>query len=69
MRKWQPTPVFLRENTMDNMNRQKDMIPEDEPHPPPHPSRSGGVQYATGEELRAVTNSSRKNAVTGPKQK
>ena len=33
-----------------------------------HP-RSEGVQYATGEEQRAVTNSSRKNEVTGPKQK
>ena len=39
------------------------MTPEDQ-----HP-KSEGVQYATGEEQRAVTNSSRKNEVTGPKQK
>ena len=28
-----------------------------------------GVQYATKEEYRAITNSSRKNEVAGPKQK
>ena len=28
-----------------------------------------GVQYATGEEWRAITNSSRMNEVPGPKQK
>ena len=33
------------------------------------PPRSEGVQYATGEEQRAVTNSSRKNEEAGPKQK
>ena len=38
---------------MDNMKSQKYMISEDEP------SRSEGVQYATGEEQRAITNSSR----------
>ena len=38
------------------MKRQKDMILEDEP-----PPRSGGVQYATGEEWRAITHSPRKN--------
>ena len=32
-------------------------------------SRSEGVQYTTGEEQRAITNSSRKNEVTGPKRK
>ena len=48
---------------MDSMKRQKDMTPEDEPH------RSEGVQYATGEERRAITNSSRKNEAAGPKQK
>ena len=48
---------------MDSMKRQKDMVPEDEPH------RSEGVQYATGEERRAITNSSRKNEAAGPKQK
>ena len=39
------------------------MTSEDEP------PRSEGVQYAPGEEWRAVTNSSRKNEVAGPKQK
>ena len=33
------------------------------------PLRSEGVIYATGEEWRAITNSSRKNEVAGPKQK
>ena len=40
---------------MNSMNMQKDMTPEDEP------PRSEGVQYATGEEQRAITNSSRMN--------
>ena len=31
--------------------------------------RSEGVQYATGKERRAVTNSSRKNEAAGPKRK
>ena len=39
------------------------MIPEDEP------PRSESVQCATGEEWRAMTNSSRKNEVPGPKWK
>ena len=38
------------------------MKPEDDPH------GSEGVQYAIGEKQRAVTNSSRKNEVVGPKQ-
>ena len=33
------------------------------------PARSEGVQCATGEEWKAITNSSRKNEVTGPKWK
>ena len=44
---------------MNSMKMQKDMTPEDEPR------RSEGVQYATGEEQRAITNSSRKNEVAG----
>ena len=52
---------------MDSMKRQKNMTLEDEPSPPP--PRSEGVQYATGEEWRAITNSSRKNEAAGPKQK
>ena len=38
------------------------MTPKDEP------SRSKGVQYATGEGPRAITNSSSKNEEAGPKQ-
>ena len=34
-------------------------------HPLP---RSEGIQYATGEEQRAITNSSRENEVVGQKQ-
>ena len=33
------------------------------------PPRLEGVQYATGEEQRAITNSSGMNEVAGPKQK
>ena len=45
------------------MKRQKDMTPEGEP-----PS-SEGVQYATGEEWRAITDSSRKDEAAWTKQK
>ena len=45
------------------MKRQKDMTLEE------WPPRSEGVQYATGEEWRAITNSSRKKEVAGPKWK
>ena len=48
---------------MDSMKRQKDTTPEDEP-----PSLEG-VQYATGEERRAIMNSSKKSDVVGPKWK
>ena len=48
---------------MNSVKGQKDMAPEDEP------SRSEGDQYATGEEWRATTNSSRKNEEAEPKQK
>ena len=44
---------------MNSMKRQNDMILEDEP------PRLEGVQYATGEEWRAITNSSRKNVAAG----
>ena len=33
------------------------------------PPRSEGVQYATGEEQRAIMNSSKKSDVVGPKWK
>ena len=48
---------------MNRMKRQKDMTLKDEPR------RSVGVQYATGEEQRTITNSSRKNEATRPKRK
>ena len=48
---------------MHNMKRQKGMRLG---HEPP---RLGRVQYATGEERRALINSSRKNEVAGPKRK
>ena len=51
------------ENAMNRKKRQTDITAEDEP------PRSEGVQYATGEEQRAITNSSRKNEETGSKQK
>ena len=47
---------------MDTMKRQEDMTPEDEP------LRSEGVQYATGEERRVITNSSSENEAAGPKR-
>ena len=48
---------------MESMKRQKNMTLEDEP------SRLEGVQYASGKGQGAITNSSRKNEVAGPKQK
>ena len=51
------------ENPTDSTKRQKDMTMEDEP------PWLEGVQYATGKEQRAITNSSRKNEVAGSKQK
>ena len=62
-REWQTTPVFLPREPHNSMKKQKDMTPENEP-----PS-SEGVRYATGEEQRAITDSSRKNEVAAPKWK
>ena len=45
---------------MNCIKEQKDMTPKDES------PRSEAVQYATGEEQRAITNSSRKHEVAGP---
>ena len=45
------------------MKRQDDMTPEDQP------PRLEDVQYATGEEWRAINSGYRKDEVTGPKQK
>ena len=50
-------------NPINSMKRQKDMVPKDKP------TRLEAVQYATGEEQRATTNSSRKNDMAGPKWK
>ena len=50
-------------NPMNDMKRQNDMTLEDQP------PRLDDVQYATGEEWRAITSSYRKDKVTGPKQK
>ena len=47
------------DNTVDNTKRQKDMKSEDE-----SPSLEG-VQYATGEEARAINNSLRRNEWLG----
>ena len=43
-----PLQYSCLENPMNSMKRQKDMIPEDES------SRLEGLQYATGEEWRAI---------------
>ena len=48
---------------MNNIKKQKGTTPEDEA------PRSEGIQYASREEHRAITNSSRKKETTGPKQK
>ena len=58
-----PFQYSCLENLMSSTKRQKDMTLED------RAPRSEGVQYITGEERRAVTNSSRKNEVVGPKWK
>ena len=51
---------------MNTMKRQKAMTWEDEHH---HPPNLEAVQFATVDEWRATTNSSRINEVAGPKQK
>ena len=56
-----PLQCSCLENPMDSMKRQKNKIAEDEL------PRLEGIQYATGEERRAVTNSSRKNEVAREK--
>ena len=50
------------EISMDNMKRQKDMMPEDKP------PKSKGIQCSTGEEQKASNNSPSKNEEDGPKQ-
>ena len=58
-----PLQYYCLENPVDSMERQKDVAMEDEL------PRSDGVQYATGEEQRAITNNSRKREEAEPKQK
>ena len=60
-----PLQYSCCENLMNSMKKQKDMTAEDEPPAP----RAEGVHYGSGEEQRAITNSSRKNEVAEPKQK
>ena len=60
-RNGKPLQYFCYENPMNSMKRQKDMTLED------GPPRLEGLPYATGEEQKAITNSSRKNEVAGPK--
>ena len=60
-RKWQPTPAFLPGEPHGPYEKAKDMSPQVEL------ARSEGVQYPTGEEQRAITNSWNKNEAAGPK--
>ena len=55
-------PLHL-EGAIKYMKWQKDVTPEDES------LKSEGVQYTTGEERKAITNSSRRNEASGPNQK
>ena len=57
-----PLQYSCLENPMNSMKRQKDMTLKDES------PRMEGVQYTTGEEWSAITNSSSKNEPAGPKQ-
>ena len=59
----QTTSVFLPWEPHEQYEKAKDITPENEP------SQVGMYQYATGEEQRAITNSSRKNEEAGPKRK
>ena len=57
--KWQPTPLFLPEKPHGQYEKAKRYDTKDEP------PKLEGIQYATGEEQRAITNNSRKNAAIG----
>ena len=59
-RNGKPPQYSCLKNPVNCMKRHKDMTPEDEP------PRLIGVQYATGEEQRTLTKSSRKNEAAGP---
>ena len=58
-----PLQYSCLENPMNSMKRQNDMTLEDQVH------RWKCVQYATEEDQRTITNSSRKSEVAGPKWK
>ena len=62
-REWQTTPVFLLWEDHEQYEKPKYITLENEP------AKSEGIQYATGEEQRAITNSSRKIEEAGPKWK
>ena len=57
--------ILATKNSVNSIKRQEDMTPEDKYCP----LRLEGVQYASVEEWRAITNSSRKNEAPGPKWK
>ena len=57
-----PPQYTCCENLMNSIKGQNGMTPKDES------PRSEGVQYATGEEWRRITNSPRMNEVAGPRQ-
>ena len=63
-----PLQISCYKNPMNTMKRKNDMIFFGVTKMTPPPS-SEAVQYATGEEWRTITNSSRKNEEAGPKQK
>ena len=58
-----PPQYTCRENLINCIKGQKDVTPKDES------LRSEGVQYATGEEWRRLTNNPRMNEATGPKRR
>ena len=62
-RKWQPTPVFFPWEPHEQYEKEKI---DDTGRWVPRPE---GIQYATGEEWRAIMNSSKKNEVAGAKHK
>ena len=63
-----PLQYSCYKNPVNCMKRQRDMTLEDEPPPCPAP-RSKGIQFATGEKQRAITNSFRRNEAAGTTQK
>ena len=58
-----PLQYSCHDNPMNCIKKQKDMIPKDES------PWSEGVKYATGEEQKTTTNTSKQNEVAGSKWK